>query len=302
MADPPTSVRHAFDRLAEWLAKHAPAMRESLLPPAPEARLEALAADFRCVVPPSFVELYRCAGGQRDDAPAGLFEGYYFMPLDGVDGVMTAWDQMIDMAERGAAHASKDLYAFAKDFGGNVLCVEGCSGVILEIDEGEQRKLADDMAHLLASMQEDLEHRRVQGKAGPGAASHARGGPTAGPSAPRDQAELFEIVFDASRQRAPGERVTHSLFTALGIEAVVVPLSEVAQREHGMAVRLIPASDDVSVVGVDRLVDGAGRPLQAEIGHCSGGGKPGYVVYVASPSPLPAQCRLHVRLQRAQSE
>lgn len=160
MADPLGSVRQEFDRLAAWLAEHAPGTRESLMPAALEVRLEGLATEFRCVVPTGFLDLYRCAAGQRESAHDGIFNGYYFMPLEGVDGVETAWDQMVEMVERGARSASKDLYAFAKDFGGNYLCVEGASGIIVEIEEGEHRQLAPSMQAFLRRVTEALQEAR----------------------------------------------------------------------------------------------------------------------------------------------
>lgn len=294
MADPPGSVRRAFDRLIAWLTKHAPRTRGSLKPAALEAHLEDLASEFRCVIPEGFLELYRCSAGQRLQSAgpageqsgfAGVFNGYYFMPLDGVDGVASAWDQMIEMAERGGAGASKELYAFAKDFAGNYLCVEGQSGAIVEIEDGEQRRLAASMQAFLRSVTADLQQGRAT---------------------IQDQAqteEQFEVVFDASRARTAGDAVTHSVFEALGVRATVVPLSEARQPSNGyfgMAVRIVPPTNNITVASVEKLVDLSGRAVPAEIGHSSGGGRQGYVVYVASRSPLPANSRLHVRLQRTQ--
>lgn len=111
----------ALLRLLTFLEQHAPRTRASVLPPAPEDALAALARDFHCALPPGFADLYRTAGGQTTEDVRGIFGGYYFLPLQGVDGVAVAWDQMLEAHQAGAPWASNDRYAFAKDFGGNYL-------------------------------------------------------------------------------------------------------------------------------------------------------------------------------------
>jgi hypothetical protein len=48
-----------------------------------------------------------------------------------------------------------------------------------------------------------------------------------------------------------------------------------------------------------RLVDARGRPILGAAGHGSGGGKPGFYVFVRSKrTPFPEGTKLHVQLRR----
>jgi cell wall assembly regulator SMI1 len=281
----------AFARIVRWLEAHAPRTKASLLPPPSRAELDALAAELQCELPEGIGNLYASCGGQGPEAPAGLFRGYRMMPLHGVDGLETAWPQMLDAHEAGAEWATKDRYPFAKDFGGSYLCVDmdgddGTPGRIIRIEDGETTVLAEDMDSFLEQLASELE---------------------SGALAVDDtveELEPFEVVFDAARPRTPGDAVTHSIFTELGIDATVESLESHASPfdkelpRHGFYVRMIARNDDVKVATV-RLEDDRRRRF-GTAGHGSGGGKPGFVVFVRSAKePIPPGSRLYVTLQRS---
>jgi cell wall assembly regulator SMI1 len=284
-------VPTAMTRLLASLDERAPRTRASLLPPADPAALATIARDFRCVLPPSFVDLYGASGGQRLSTPAGIFRGYYFLPLDGVDSVTDELDTMLEAVDAGVPWAAKDRYPFAKDFGGNSLCVEQ-GGQVLSIEEGEVTVLAESLGQYLDELAAQLEAGLVV------------------IDDTVEKTETFAVVFDAGRQRAPGDRVTHSVFTQLEIDAVVEdvgellrsPLRKEPPAEHGFAVRLVPRDPAVRPKGAPSLVDGRGRPLRAVAGQASGGGRPGFAFYVSTERPIPEGSRLHVELERVLKE
>lgn len=281
----------AFLRLLTLLEASAPRTRASLLPPATEDALDALARDFHCALPPGFAALYRTSAGQSSGEAAGIFRGHFFMPLRGVDGVETAWDRMLEAHRAGAPWASDDRYAFATDFAGNYLCLDD-SGAVLAIDEGEVTALAGSLEAFLVDLVDAMEAGDLTVQDPPAALAR--------------RVETFEVVFDAARVRTPGEPVHNSAFVELGIEARVealgAPLDPSQAPPHGFAVRMIPRDDRVTLGGLDEmsLTDDRGRPLRAACGRGSGGGQPGFFVYVESRSgPLPAGSRLRIRLHRA---
>jgi cell wall assembly regulator SMI1 len=281
----------AFARIARWLEAHAPRTHAALLPPPPRADLDALAAELLCDSPEGIAQLYASCGGQAPSSPAGLFRGYTMMPLRGVDSLATAWPAMLDALDAGAEWATKDRYPFAKDFSGSYLCVDmghegGSPGKIIQIEDGETTLLADTMEAFLAAIADELES----------------GALTLDDTI--EELEPFEVVFDAARPRVPGEAVTHSVFTRLGIEAAIESIeSHVSPFDkqvpkHGFYVRLVPRDGDVSVSDV-RLEDDRRRRFgQSGQGH--GGGKPGFFVCALSmKEPIPPGSRLYVTLQRS---
>lgn len=277
-SEPPST---SFARIDRWLAAHAPRTRAALLPAPDHAALEALAARFLCELPEAIVRLYGLAGGQSSQAPSALFRGYFWMPLDGVDGLAAAWDRMLDAVEAGAPWASKDRYPFAKDFGGSCLCIDtsaggGAPGRVVCIEDGECSVIADDVESFLAQLAADLEAGRL----------------TIDDAV--EERERFEIVFDAARAREPGDAVTHSVLSDLAVDAHVEPASD--PSGHGFQVRMVPRRGDV-VVGEVRLEDDRRRRF-GRCGHGSGGGQPGFFVFLSSKRPIPPRSRLYVVLER----
>jgi len=281
----------AFARIVRWLEAHAPRTRASLLPRPPPVELGALASELQCELPEGIARLYASCGGQGPESPAGLFRGYRMMPLHGVDGLETAWPQMLDALEAGAEWATKDRYAFAKDFGGSYLCVDmgsegGGPGRIIGIEDGETTVLAKDMETFLEQIASELESGKLA------------------IDDTIEELQSFEVVFDAARPRAPGDAVTHSVFTQLGIDAKVEsieahasPFDENVPR-HGFYVRMIARDANVKVAAV-RLEDDRRRRFGTS-GHGSGGGKPGVYVFAASAKdPIPPGSRLYVTLQQS---
>lgn len=282
-------VQDSVDRLARWLAGHAPRALEGLLPPLTSAEIAACEEHLGAPLPEGLAALYRAVGGQDADPGPGLLRGYYLMPRDGVDGFLGARGEMLEAASAGAPWASADLFPFAKDFGGCFLAVDAPSGRVLEIADGEVEERASSMASFLAALVMDLEAGEVEIA-----------------DEPEVLVELFEVVFDASRARRAGDPVTHSVFEEVGIEGTVEPLEELMASPfenhrgpwYGFAARLVAREPDRVNVEVRQLLDGEGRALGAQHGKQSGGGKPGVVVFVASKRPLPPNCRLHVEIQR----
>ncbi|RYE94696.1 MAG: SMI1/KNR4 family protein [Myxococcales bacterium] len=293
----------AFLRLRAYLEVHAPRTRASLLPPASPDALAALGQDFHCALPPGFADLYLTSAGQSAADAAALFRGHFFLPLRGIDGVETAWDQMLEAHEAGAPWASNDRYPFAKDFAGNFLCVDD-AGAVLAIDEGEVTTLAGSIEAFLTDLADALEagELSLEDPPPPPPAPAAPSPPVAARARP---VETFEVLFDAARDRTPGEPVHNSAFVELGIEARVQALAEVVGPTdgplHGFAVRMVPRDDRVTLGGLEdmALTDDRGRPLKAAYGQGTGGGLPGFFVHVSSPTgPLPPGSRLRIRLHR----
>ncbi|HSO31739.1 MAG TPA: SMI1/KNR4 family protein [Labilithrix sp.] len=281
----------AFARIVRWLEAHAPRTRAALLPRPASVELDALASELQCELPEGIALLYASCGGQGPESPAGLLRGYRMMPLHGVDGLEAAWPEMLDAHDAGAGWATKDRYPFAKDFAGSYLCVDmgsegGAAGRIIGIEDGETTELAKDMETFLEQIAGELE-----------------GGEVAIDDT-IEELESFEVVFDAARPRAPGDAVTHSVFTQLGIDAKVEAIEAHASPfdtnvpRHGFYVRMIARDADVKVASV-RLEDDRRRRFGTP-GHGSGGGKPGFYVFATSAKgPIPPGSRLHVTLQRS---
>jgi cell wall assembly regulator SMI1 len=277
----------AFARIVRWLEARAPRTHASLLSRPSRAELDALAVKLQCELPEGIARLYASCGGQGPETPAGLFRGYTMMPLHGVDGLETAWPEMLDAHEAGAEWATKDRYPFAKDFSGSYLCVDmggesGARGRIIGIEDGETAELAKDMETFLERLADELERGELV------------------IDDTIEELEPFEVVFDAARPRAPGEPVTHTVFTQLGVDAAVESIESHASPfdkeipRHGFYVRLIARNADVKVATV-RLEDDRRRRF-GTAGHGSGGGKPGFYVYATS---VPPGSRLYVTLQRS---
>ncbi len=281
----------AFARIVRWLEAHAPRTRASLLSRPPRVELDALATELQCELPDGIALLYASCGGQGPGAPAGILRGYTMMPLHGVDGLETAWPQMLDAHEAGADWATEDRYPFAKDFGGSYLCVDmgsedGEPGRIIAIEDGETTVLAEDMETFLEQIASELESGELS------------------VDDRIEELESFEVVFDAARPRAPGDAVTHSVFAQLGIDAKVESIEAHATPfdkevpQHGFYVRMIARNADVKVASV-RMEDDRRRRF-GTAGHGSGGGKPGFYVFVTSmKEPIPPGSRLYVTLQRS---
>lgn len=285
-------------RILAWLATNAPRTRAALEDPVPPQELAAFAREFHCDAPAGFAALYGTCGGQTQAAPAGIFRGQMFMPLRGVDGVETAWEQMMDAAQAGAPWATKDRYPFAKDFSGNFLCVDmDKAGRVIAIEEGETRELAADMESFLEKIARELNEGILR----------IEDGTAVSETTIEAKAETFTVVFDAARERTPGSPVTHAVFAELGIDAVVESIADYASPfdkrpfTHGFYVRMRSSDPRVGLGDVThaKLVDDRGRPVRAEHGQGSGGGKPGFFVYVrSSTGPLPAGSRLTIELVR----
>jgi cell wall assembly regulator SMI1 len=101
-----------------------------LRPGACEPRLEQFANYFELELPSEFKELYSLHDGEASSGGIGLFD-WYFMPLDGVDGVTTEFEHMQDVRASDAGFQVEGpirrMYCnalwlpFAKDFGGNFI-------------------------------------------------------------------------------------------------------------------------------------------------------------------------------------
>lgn len=286
------SIKDSFRRVERWLSRHAPKTKGSLLPPPPRATLTALATRLGRKLPSDLVALYSVAGGQAPGATSGIFRGYSMLAVDGVDGLESAWRAMCAAAEAGESWATPERFPFAKDHGGSVLCVDTsdpeCQPVV-EIADGEVDELADSLDSFLAVLATDLEEKTV-----------TIDDPV------EEAAGTYEVVLDAAIERVAGDRVTHSVFTQLGIEATVEALEKFRSpfdKEHakfGFYVRLSAPNRDIVVDAVN-LVDDGGRPLRMIHGRGSGAGSHDPYVFVQSThTPIPAGSRLHVILKQAQ--
>lgn len=254
-----------------WLASHAPRTHATLLPGATDEELAELAEAMGRPVPDDFAALYRACGGQGEGETPGIFDGYYFMPLGGVDGVRSELD-------------ADGPLRFANDFGGSFLAIDA-DGAVIEDLEGEVSARAESLGAYLRDLAERMER-----------------GDVALDESVEELVETAEVIFDAARERTPGDVVKHSVFERLGIVATVETLDEVASRfdkepcRFGFVVRLVPPHEGIRVTAV-ALKDDRGRPLGGNAGHGAGAGKPGQIVFARSWSrPLPPGSRLHVSI------
>lgn len=283
-------VKEAFGRIRCWLKENAPRTLDTLLEAPSSEELEAFAAEFNCTFPEGLALLYAECGGQSADSPVGLFNGFTMMPLHGVDGLESAWNEMLDAVEAGEEWATSETYPFANDYAGGFLCVDmnsgdGAAGRIVSIVDGETNLLADDMQSFLETVAGDLERRRFL----------------------IDESvvewEPFEILFDASRPRTPGDVVKHSIFDELEIDATIEDPELHASPfdkdppKHGFYVRLVPRKGEIRVAEV-RLEDASRRSF-GRCGHGTGAGMPGFFVYLLSRSPIPQGSRLTLVIERA---
>ena len=264
-------IARAFDLVRAWLASHAPRTHASLLPGATDEELADLARAMDRPVPDDFAALYRACGGQREADTPGIFDGYYFMPLDGVDGVKN---------ELG----SGDHLRFANDFGGSFLALDA-GGAVIEDLEGDITVRAGSLGAYLRDLAERMQRGEVTVD-----------------ERVSELVETVEVIFDAARERTPGDVVKHSVFERLGIAATVETLDWVASRfdkepcRFGFVVRLVPPHEGIRVTAVE-LKDDRGRRLGGNVGHGAGGGKPGQIVFARSWNrPLPPGSRLHVSI------
>ena len=284
-----------WNLLATWLKANAPRTHATLLPP---VSAKKLISQLGPNLPREMIELYGYVGGQSSQAPkntAGIFRGYWMMPLDGVDGLKAAFEKWRISAEHGAEWATPNRFPFAKDFGGSYLCFEVPpidpdddpddipDAKIVQIEDGESEELYDHLSFFLHCTRINLEEQTV--------VIDER----------LEERDVRVVLFDATRARKVGDLAKHSVFEELGITAVVGDIAEVVRDKeskvrHGLLVRLT-ANERIEIDDV-QLVDANDRPLRASVGHGSGGGKPGRIVWVMSPHPLPAASRLQVTLAR----
>jgi len=302
---PTAAEKRAWERLAAWLKAHAPLTHATLLPGIPvEAELRAaLPASVLALpdgairgMPAGLFRLYALAGGQLSsgapDGARGIFDGYWMLALDGIDGLRSTLEQWAVAAKHGAPFAAPHRFPFAKDFGGAYLCLETPLGArdarVVEVGDGDDRVLARTLTAFLGRTADRLSEGQI--------AIDER----------VDERDERTVYFDATRPRAVGDAAKHSVFEELQISARVEDLSdtfgafdEKPATLHGLRIRLaLPdAKERLEIVEVT-LVDPYDAKLRARTGAGSGGGKPGNYVYAWDSRPLPDRSRLKVTFAR----
>lgn len=284
-------------RLDRWLTEHAPRTRASLLPPIDADVVRGVAKKHGLEAPAALVKLYGLGGGQRVDAgekrsggAQGIFDGFWFMTLDGVDGVERALADFAEARAAGATWAKANRFPFAKDFGGAYLVLEEPTedddhvhARVLKVGECEEEEMCSAIESLITVAWENLECGlwKIDER--------------------YEERDAHVVLFDATRPRKVGDDAKHSVFDALGIRATIVDLSEAfgmfdkkPAELFGLAARLV--SDGELAVDEVALVDADDQPLAARTGHGSGGGKPGVLVFVWDRRPLRNGSRLKVTL------
>jgi cell wall assembly regulator SMI1 len=176
-------ISQLWRQLTEALARVDSAVLDNLYPGADDAAIERLRAGLTVPLPAEVEALYRANNGQGrlglDYEGVDLFwvpnpahvhgrNGYYFMSIDGVDGVIAEFPAMAPPKERlkWSEHygpvrvASNRRIPFAKDFGGNFLCIDldpdtgGKPGQIIELafDDSRLQVVASSLAEFLESL------------------------------------------------------------------------------------------------------------------------------------------------------
>jgi cell wall assembly regulator SMI1 len=286
-----------WSRLTRWLSEHAPRTRASLLPAVQAEAVRNVAAKHGLEAPPALVKLYGLAGGQRLDlaeqrrgGAQGIFDGFWFMTLDGVDGVDQALADFAEARAAGADWAKTNRFPFAKDFGGAYLVLEEptedddhVEAKVLKVGDCEEEEMCSSIETLITVAWENLECGlwKIDER--------------------YEERDKKVVLFDATRPRKVGESAKHSVFDALGIRATIVDLSEAfgmfdkkPGELFGLAARL--GSEGEIAIDDVALVDADDQRLPARTGHGSGGGKPGVLVFVWDRKQLRSGSRLRVTL------
>jgi cell wall assembly regulator SMI1 len=179
-------VSKLWRQLTEALARVDPMIVDDLYPAADDAAIQRLRAELIVPLPAEMEALYRVNNGEavglgRKSAvelfwvsePTNVHGrvGYYFMPIDGIDGVITAFRQLPASGGAWEEHhgpvrpASDRWIPFAKDFGGNFLCIDldpdvgGTPGQVIELvfDESRRQVVSSSLEEFLAGL---LSHTR----------------------------------------------------------------------------------------------------------------------------------------------
>jgi cell wall assembly regulator SMI1 len=184
-------VSKLWRQLTEALARVDPMIVHDLYPAADDAAVERLRAELTVPLPAEMEALYRANNGEgrlglgrKSEVLMGVERcvvelfwvsepthvhgrvGYYFMPIDGIDGVITAFRQLpasggVWEEHHGPVRPASDRWIpFAKDFSGNFLCidldpdVDGTPGQVIELvfDEGRRKVVSSSLEEFLASL------------------------------------------------------------------------------------------------------------------------------------------------------
>jgi len=177
-------VSQLWQQLTEALARVDPRIVDDLYPAADDAAIERLRAGLRFPLPAELEALYRANNGEGrlgfdHESAVELFwvsepahvhgrVGYYFMPIDGIDGVIvdfrsvtTPYEEADWEDHHGPVRPASDRWIpFAKDFGGNFLCIDldpdvgGTPGQVIELvfDESRRKVVSSSLEQFLASL------------------------------------------------------------------------------------------------------------------------------------------------------
>jgi cell wall assembly regulator SMI1 len=175
-------VSQLWRQLTEALARVDPTVTDNLYPGADDAAIERLRAGLTVPLPAEMEALYRANNGEGrlgfDYEGVELFwvynpihvrgrNGYYFMPIDGVNGVISEFRRLPGppwLDHLGPVRPASDRWIpFANDFGGNFLCIDldpdvgGTPGQIIELDGMSRKVVTSSLVEFLASL---LSHAR----------------------------------------------------------------------------------------------------------------------------------------------
>jgi cell wall assembly regulator SMI1 len=180
-------VSQLWEALIRALALIDPTVTDNLFPGANDAAIARLRAGLGVPLPQELEALYRANDGEGrlgldHESAVALFwvpnpaQGtgrteYFFMTIDGVDGVITEAAGLAERASGGrpppwserrgpVRPASTEWIPFAKDFAGNFLCVDrdpesgGIEGQVIEAayDDGRLQVVAPSLAAFLADL------------------------------------------------------------------------------------------------------------------------------------------------------
>lgn len=154
-------LRQFWRQISTILAEIQPEFLEDLNKGASGSQIALVEKKIGKSLPEDLAELYRLNNGQGkleksfvvDMFNGGIFEGYYFMPLEGEKGVLSIWQQL----GKTLSPPHPEWLPFGQDGSGNYLCIDLdpiTAGRVLELNgkNGKMSLLAETLTEYLEQL------------------------------------------------------------------------------------------------------------------------------------------------------